>query len=55
MTDNTQYDDAKRNRLLEAAQQEMIKFERKENEFRKRDRAERAAELQLPLVKLNIH
>ncbi|MEZ2142848.1 hypothetical protein AAE026_11105 [Bradyrhizobium sp. DN5] len=55
MTDSTQHDAARRNRLLEAAQQEMIKFERKENEFRKKDRAERAAELQLPLDKLNIH
>ncbi|MBB4395111.1 hypothetical protein [Bradyrhizobium sp. ERR14] len=55
MTDNTQHDAARRNRLLEAAQQEMIKFERKENEFRKMDRAERAAELHLPLDNLNGH
>ncbi|WP_168195447.1 hypothetical protein [Bradyrhizobium sp. NAS80.1] len=37
------------NRLLQAAEKELIKFEQQESEFRKRDREERAAELQLPL------
>ncbi|MDI3564465.1 hypothetical protein [Bradyrhizobium sp. Arg816] len=54
MTENTQQAD-RRNRLLEAAAQEMIKFEQKENEFRRRDREERAAELRLPLDKFNLH
>ncbi|MET4482092.1 hypothetical protein [Bradyrhizobium sp. F1.13.3] len=39
----------RRDQLLEAAQKEFAEFERKENEFRKKDRAERAAELHLPL------
>lgn len=33
----------------EAAHEEMVKFERRENEFRRKDREERAAELHLPL------
>jgi len=55
MTENTQQQADRRNRLLEAATQEMIKFEQKENEFRRRDRQERAAELRLPLDKINVH
>ena len=35
--------------LAEAAQKELAEFERRENEFRKKDRAERAAELGLPV------
>jgi len=54
MTGNMQQAD-RRNRLLEAATQEMLKFEQKENEFRKRDREERAAELRLPLDDINVH
>ncbi|WP_143197881.1 MULTISPECIES: hypothetical protein [unclassified Bradyrhizobium] len=53
MTENTHPD--RRNLLLEAAQEEMVKFERKENEFRKKDREERAAELHLPLNALKVH
>ncbi|GMO14944.1 hypothetical protein [Bradyrhizobium sp. TM233] len=55
MTENTQRDAIRRKPLLEAAHEEMMKFERQENEFRKRDRDERAAELQLPLNKIEIH
>jgi hypothetical protein len=55
MTENTQQHADRRDRLLEAATQEMIKFEQKENEFRKRDREERAAELRLPLDTINVH
>ncbi|MGX1324077.1 hypothetical protein AB7M17_007530 [Bradyrhizobium sp. USDA 377] len=55
MTENTQPDATKRNHLLEAALEEMIKFERKENEFRKKDREERAAELRLPLDAVKVH
>jgi hypothetical protein len=36
------------------AQQELARFERKESEFRRKDRAERAAELHLPLDKISI-
>ena len=55
MTENTQHDAIRRNSLLEAAHEEMAKFERKENEFRRKDREERAAELRLPLNEINIH
>lgn len=55
MTENTHQDTIRRNRLLETAQEEMVKFERKENEFRKKDRAERAAELHLPLGEIKVH
>lgn len=55
MTENTHHDAIRRNHLLEAAHEEMAKFERKENEFRKKDRAERAAELHLPLNGINLH
>jgi hypothetical protein len=56
MTDNdTQHEASRRNPLPEAAQKEMVKFERNENEFRKRDREERAAELRLPLNAIKIH
>ncbi|MDA9403319.1 hypothetical protein XH79_31905 [Bradyrhizobium sp. CCBAU 45389] len=55
MTENTLHDATRRNHLLEAALKEMIKFERKENEFRKKDREERAAELRLPLDAIKVH
>lgn len=49
MTENVYHDATRRNHLLEAALEEMRKFERREIEFRKKDRAERAADLHLPL------
>jgi hypothetical protein len=49
MTEARRGDAARRNRLLEAAQQELTKFERTENEYSKKDRQERATELRLPL------
>jgi len=55
MTDNTHHDTIRRIPLLEAAREEMSKFERKENEFRKKDREERAAELHLPLDAIKVH
>jgi hypothetical protein len=55
MTENTQHGAARRNSLLEAALEEMAKFERKEIEFRKKDRAERAADLRLPLDEIKVH
>lgn len=50
-------DDAavRRNRLLEAAQQELAKFEQSEIEFCRRDREERATELRLPLNEIKVH
>ena len=47
MTEHTSH--LRRDRLLEAARKELAEFERKEIEFRKQDRAERAAELRLPV------
>jgi hypothetical protein len=44
-----------RERLLRAAEEEMAKFERREMEFRKKDRDERAAELRIPLLKADHH
>jgi hypothetical protein len=44
----------RRDRILEVAQKELAKFERRENEFRKKDREERAAELRLP-VEIKAH
>lgn len=55
MTEDTHNEAVRRNHLLEAAQEEMVKFERKENEFRKKDREERAAELRLPLGEIKVH
>jgi hypothetical protein len=52
MTERTQ---SPRDRLLEAAKEELTNFERRENEFRKKDRQERAAELRLPLEEIKIH
>lgn len=43
----------RRERLLEAAQRELARFEEWENEFRHRDRTERAAELKLPVGPLD--
>lgn len=48
MAENTQVPVERRYRLL-AAQRELARFERQENEFWKTDRAERAAGLRLPL------
>jgi hypothetical protein len=55
MTENAQADGLRRNTLREAALEEMAKFERKEIEFRKKDRAERAADLRLPLDEIKVH
>jgi hypothetical protein len=48
MAGHTQIAIAPRDRFLQAAEKEMIKFERQEKEFRKKERADRAAELHLP-------
>ena len=52
MTGHTQLAITPRDRFLEAAQKELIAFERREREFLKRDREERAAKLQIPLDKI---
>lgn len=45
---------AQRNSFLEAAQREMLAFERKEREFRKREKQERAEELHMPGLRIEI-
>jgi hypothetical protein len=49
MTERTQLGTVPRDLLLETARRELANFERRESEFRKKDREERAAELKLPL------
>jgi hypothetical protein len=44
-----------RDRFLQVAEQEMTRFEREEREFRKKERQERAAELHIPLAKIETH
>jgi hypothetical protein len=44
-----------RDLLLETARRELANFERRESEFRKKDREERAAELKLPLDRIKVH
>ena len=53
MIEHTRLGATSRERFMQAAEREMAKFERWEMEFRKKDREERAAELQLPLPKGN--
>ena len=48
MTEHSQLLLTSRERSLEAAQKELAAFERKESEFRKLVRKERAAQLNLP-------
>ena len=55
MTNDEQRETIRRKPLPEAAREELIRFERKENEFRKKDRDERASELHLPLNEIKIH
>ena len=44
-----------RDRFLEAAQKELIEFERREREFFKKERKERAAELSIPATGFELH
>jgi hypothetical protein len=46
----TQLATSRRDRLLQAAQKELDAFERPEHEFSKKERRERAAELNIPVV-----
>jgi hypothetical protein len=49
MTEHTELAITPRDRFLKAAEKELIAFERREREFLKKDREERAAKLQIPL------
>ncbi|MBW7963372.1 hypothetical protein [Bradyrhizobium sp. BR 10261] len=55
MTEDAHHDASRRNQLRAAALEEMLKFERRESEFRKKDREERAADLHLPLDEIKVH
>ena len=52
MTGHTQLAVTPRDRFLQAAEKELIAFERREREFLKKDREERATKLQIPLNKI---
>jgi hypothetical protein len=52
MTEHTELAITPRDRFLKAAEKELIAFERREREFLKKDREERAAKLQFPLDKI---
>ncbi|QND69785.1 hypothetical protein [Tardiphaga robiniae] len=41
--------------FLQQAQEQMLAFERRESEFRKREREERAAQLHLPISRDELH
>jgi hypothetical protein len=55
MTVHAQLAITPRDRFLQAAEKELVAFERREREFLKRDREERAAKLQIPLAKFAAH
>ncbi|MCA6118945.1 hypothetical protein J6524_29300 [Bradyrhizobium sp. WSM 1738] len=55
MTGHTQLAITPRDRFLEAAQKELAAFERREREFLKKEREERARELQIPVHKGELH
>ena len=52
MTEHTQLATTTRDRFLQAAEKELIAFERREREFLRKDREERAAKLQFPLDRI---
>ena len=55
MTKHAELAGTPRDRFLEAAQKELIEFERREREFSKKERKERAAELQITGQKNELH
>jgi hypothetical protein len=55
MTEHAQLAITPRDRFLRAAQKELLEFERREREFSKKERLERAAELQIPDQKSELH
>lgn len=55
MTGHTQLAITPRDRFLDAAQKELMEFERREREFSKKEKQERAAELQIPLERIGFH
>ncbi|MBR1147951.1 hypothetical protein [Bradyrhizobium sp. AUGA SZCCT0431] len=55
MTRHTQLAVTPRDRFLEAAREELAAFEEREREFSKKEKKERAAELQLPVERPGLH
>jgi hypothetical protein len=55
MTGHTQLAITTRDRFLQAAEKELIAFERREREFLKKEREERAAKFQIPLDEIVAH
>ena len=55
MAGHTQLAITPRDRFLQAAEKELVAFERREREFQKKDREERAAKMQIPLDKMVVH
>jgi len=55
MTGHTQLAVTPRDRFLEAARKELVAFERRERQFIKQEREERAAQLQMPVDKIERH
>jgi hypothetical protein len=51
MTESIETSSKPRDKFLYAAEQELVAFERREREFRKKLKRERAAELPMPLIK----
>ncbi|MBR1215582.1 hypothetical protein [Bradyrhizobium sp. JYMT SZCCT0180] len=54
MTRHTQLAVTPRDRFFEAAQKELAAFEQREHEFSKKERKERAAELQMPIERVGL-
>lgn len=55
MTHRTQLALTPKDRLLQLAQEELSKFEEADRKFRRKDRAERAHELSLPVQHDELH
>ncbi len=53
--EHTQMAVTPRDHFMRAAEKEMAKFESQEREFRKKERQERAAELHIPVDKIETH
>jgi hypothetical protein len=54
MTGRTQLAITPRDRFLQAAQKEVAAFEERERQFSKKERKERAAELQIPVERVGL-
>jgi hypothetical protein len=55
MTRHTQLAVTPRDRFLEAALQELVAFEQREREFSRKERQERAAQLNIPMERVGLN